>query len=300
MTMTLPDRPTAGHPPEPAVESVTVTPELAESWLARNTLNRRLRLGLVDRYARDMAAGRWQFDGTPIKFGADGALLDGQHRLRALVEAGTTLPFVVIRGLPPEAQRTMDTGAKRTVGDQLKLRGLSNPDLLASVARFALRMRGDTSGQRILDPTPSEIHEWVEANPRYADATAYYAARYFTLPLMPTVGVYALLALTNVGGHVGGEFFEGLLTRANLPKGSPILVLDARLHRGTSKGHRGRIEQLSLVYRAWNHWVAGQSISKLQLAMDEGGVVRVPEPVNHPAGFAPLAAPRFQPNPEKE
>lgn len=53
----------------PTVEAVDVTPELAETWLARNPNNRNLRKAVVDSYARDMQAGRWALNGGTLKLG---------------------------------------------------------------------------------------------------------------------------------------------------------------------------------------------------------------------------------------
>jgi hypothetical protein len=272
----------AAVPPAPDGESVqvftvTVTPEIAQRWLAHNTSNRRIRPATVDRYSRDMLAENWLFEGSPIRFADTGALLDGQHRLAAVIRAGVAVRMLVIRGLAPTAQDAMDTGAKRTIGDQLKLHGYSSPDLVASVARFALRMVGKH------DPTAAEIRAWLDLNTKAIGATDYYVRHLSsTVPMMPTAGVHALMACVAVGGQAGLDFFDGLSTRANLPKGSPILVLDSRLRRSRLSGHAGRIEQLALTYRAWNHWAVGKQTSILKITNGEGGQVVIPDLVRHP------------------
>ncbi len=96
---------------------VNVTPPLAEMYLERNGRNRNIRPDVVSNYARDMSAHRWQITGEAIKLDADGNLLDGQHRLRAVIKSGETVTMLVIEGLPPEAQRVMDSGKPRTAGD---------------------------------------------------------------------------------------------------------------------------------------------------------------------------------------
>ena len=44
----------------------TVTPEIAYTWLERNTCNRNVIQLVVDRYARDMKSGRWHLTGDPV------------------------------------------------------------------------------------------------------------------------------------------------------------------------------------------------------------------------------------------
>lgn len=81
-----------------------ITPKIAEAWLNANTCNRKLRDGIVERYAADMTAGKWTECPEPISFYVDGDLADGQHRLFAITESGTTqtkdeaYPLVVKRG----------------------------------------------------------------------------------------------------------------------------------------------------------------------------------------------------------
>lgn len=60
-----------------------VTPEMAENILAARGPNRNVSASVINKYARDMLAGRWQLNGQTIKISKDGQLLDGQHRLEA-------------------------------------------------------------------------------------------------------------------------------------------------------------------------------------------------------------------------
>lgn len=67
-----------------------VTPAMATKWLEEgNTHNRKVRDSVVMRYAADMKAGRWKQTHQGIAFNGDGTLLDGQHRLFAIIEADT-------------------------------------------------------------------------------------------------------------------------------------------------------------------------------------------------------------------
>ena len=107
---------------EPTIDIVDLTPAEAEAMLSHNTRNRNVRVNDVAGYARDMLAGDWQFTAEPIKFDTDGVLIDGQHRLLALVAAGKESPdiavkVIVVRNLEPEAQEALDTGISRCPGD---------------------------------------------------------------------------------------------------------------------------------------------------------------------------------------
>ena len=74
-----------------------ITPEIAEKMLGKNTNNyRRLNSSTVTKYAREMFLGYWQVNGEPIVFSKDGTLLNGQHRLAAIIKSNTTQKMLVV------------------------------------------------------------------------------------------------------------------------------------------------------------------------------------------------------------
>lgn len=102
-------------------ELMTVTPDIAREWLKRNHHNRAVVKSVVERYARDMTAGEWKVTHQGIAFAPDGSLLDGQHRLLAIVASGVTIITNVTQGVSDEAFIGMDGGRSRTLADRLVL-----------------------------------------------------------------------------------------------------------------------------------------------------------------------------------
>lgn len=82
-----------------------ITPRIAKTMLSHNTGNRPLRKAVVQRYATDMENGDWQDNGDPIRFDTNGRLIDGQHRLEAVILSDTPIDAWVLRGLKPEHRR---------------------------------------------------------------------------------------------------------------------------------------------------------------------------------------------------
>lgn len=112
---------------------INVTPEIAAEWLNANTINRPLRRTVVDGYKAALARGEYRLTHQGIAFAVTGELIDGQHRLTAISEmpANFTLPIMVTRGLPLEANKGIDQGLKRSHSDVLEV-----PPGLAAVARY--------------------------------------------------------------------------------------------------------------------------------------------------------------------
>lgn len=117
-----------------------VTPEMATKWLEGNTHNRTVRDSVVQRYAADMKAGRWKQSHQGIAFDEEGTLIDGQHRLYAIIYAETGVLIQVTYGLPIETQRVIDDGLKRSVVDILRVQDESMGGMSALHAAVGHRM----------------------------------------------------------------------------------------------------------------------------------------------------------------
>jgi hypothetical protein len=117
-------------------EEVLVTPEVARRWLERNAGNRRVRESHVEALALAMMGGEWRLTHQGIAFDPEGNLLDGQHRLRAVVLAETPVRMTVARDVAPEAFAALDLGKARRIADVLR----SDPydtEMATFVARLA-------------------------------------------------------------------------------------------------------------------------------------------------------------------
>lgn len=103
---------------------IQVTPEIAEDWLTHcNTHNRKLMDNHVEYLGREMKAGRWRLTHQGIAFSSNRVLLDGQHRLWAVVMSGITVPMRVFVNEPSEAMEVLDTGQRRSNDQILSLSG---------------------------------------------------------------------------------------------------------------------------------------------------------------------------------
>jgi hypothetical protein len=94
-----------------------VTPLKAQAYLQLNTNNRNQRAWWVQTLADSIKRGEWQCSHQGIAISESGWLLDGQHRLRAIVLADSPVEMLVVKGLPDDTQKVMDYGIKRTLSD---------------------------------------------------------------------------------------------------------------------------------------------------------------------------------------
>lgn len=117
------------------VSILKITPAMAMSMLSRNSINRRFRPGVGKRYAMIMQNGNWKLTPEPICFDTDEVLLNGQHRLWAVIESGIGQEFVVWEGMPRDVFAVIDRGQMRSFSD-----AYGAEKRLAECANFAARI----------------------------------------------------------------------------------------------------------------------------------------------------------------
>lgn len=98
---------------------VNVSPAMATEWLKQNHANRKFRASHARTIATEMARGEYQVTHQGIAFGTSGRLLDGQHRLHAIVESNTTQPMLIFIGVHEYTFANFDRGVQRGISDVL-------------------------------------------------------------------------------------------------------------------------------------------------------------------------------------
>lgn len=245
-------------------QAVLMTPELASGYLSRNKRNRPLRKGRVERYARDMAEGRWQLNGETVIVSDQDNLMNGQHRLEAVVKAAVPVWMMLTTGVPEAAFSTMDAGLTRTAGDVLGMRGVLNFNQVAAVARICLNYR---DGVGLSTPrTNLEIEEAVDAHP---EIETYVSSHNKIYNLAHSSIVIAICYIAQRFGtdtvNSVDDFVRGVSTGINLDEFDARLTYRNKIIAMTADKQR-RPEQTVVWYftqRALTHYLNDNSIAKL-------------------------------------
>jgi len=277
-----------------------ITPELAQEWMERHRRvvaanraagggrardNRPIRWGDdgVAGYARDMRAARWRRNGETIKIAWNETVPDGQHRLYACMEAKVPFWCLVVTGVDPEDQDTIDIGIGRRFSDQLAIKNEPNAIVLASVTRWSLRwlhgVRGGTTGSAY-KPTQQEMLDFLAVTPHLRDAAAFAVhARQSFKSVRASVYGMAWILLNGTDAIAAQVFLPRVLDGAELPLGHPVLAFRARIWNSVENQERlSEQEQLALIILAWNAWREDRELSRMQLP--KGGLTpkNFPEP----------------------
>lgn len=140
-----------------------ITPEIATCYLSKNRVNRHISEPRVRAYAYDMMNNAWQLNGEAIRFNKAGDLIDGQHRLSAIIKCGVPVKMLVVRDIDDNIT-LYDRGRNRYVTDSMLIGGMDSKlanNTHVSMAKLAFSMRN------IRTPSDLQIKEFIE---RHADA----------------------------------------------------------------------------------------------------------------------------------
>ena len=159
-------------------KKVLVTPEKAIDWLEGNTHNRKLRDERVRQYARDIKRGEWHLTHQGIAFDLDGKLVDGQHRLWAIIEANMAVEMLVSTDVSKDTQLVIDDHLPRTGVDALHLQGKGSSR--RKVAIVNILIRGFKRGR-------ATHVELLEAYERYEDSIEWTTEQFLKSTRLFTV-----------------------------------------------------------------------------------------------------------------
>ncbi|MGX4688279.1 hypothetical protein [Streptomyces sp. JNUCC 63] len=259
------------------MEVVDVSPRLAAEWLTRNTNNRPLSKSTVQQLAGQIQRGEWQLTHQGIAFDEDQVLIDGQHRLAAIVRAGITVPLTVTHGVPRTAFTVMDTGRKRTGRDALALAGEANATHLAAALRgLHLYLHAPNSAWSGGSSVTSndQLLVMLDKHPGIRDALHHGIALNRGCRITVTAATIGWYVTTDARPDIDQTAWEeGVVTGARLDPGDPRLTLrNTMLSLAAGRTHRRRDdsrEHLLYYLKAWNAWVEGRDIKLLRRSPNE-------------------------------
>ena len=236
--------------------------ETIDNLIEGNSKNRKLRREAVVYFREEIEKGRWKLTNQGIGVSASGVLVDGQHRLHAIREAGyPPVPFLLVQGLDEDAALFIDQGMKRSNADLLKFAfDLELASRFGSVLALAVKVHRGVWNMKV---SPADL---VEAYERFGDAVAFvYSVEKSTRLAAPIVCAIAM-TYDETGCSDLSCFVEQVVRGEMLSPGSPALALRNFLEsdRGTRGGSDIQKIRYAKAKSAAEAFIDGREIKSLR------------------------------------
>lgn len=262
------------------VERVLITADQAKSWLELNVRNRPLVPRIVEEYASDMSSGRWMYNYQPIMFDRNNTLVDGQHRLAAIVASGVPIKCDVVFDCDPDIMNTVDIGAKRTAAQQLTLAEIPHAAGVAAMATFLLSLESGNIKCKKAVSRPLLLQYISEHADELIEAARHLAAGWKLVPMAISGALYVVFS--RLHKTKAQEFFHLLVSGEELVTSNPIYRLRERLITNRASTRKmPRNHTVALIIKAWNAWITGDSADTVRYRDSDNWPIPV-DPANPP------------------
>lgn len=273
----------------------------ATNALSLQKRNRPLKTSKVKQLAKIIRDGKWVLNGESIVLDQDNILIDGQHRLAALVhavdhlkmDANASISAVVVTGVPSNAFHTIDQGEKRSLSDVVAISDYPHaPELAVALRLLAIRLAGKrVSGAGKMDHADNlallKEHEnlasWVEylatIEPDDEDASWVRPQGLISVGYLAAL---CYIASMNYDTDQVESFVKRLLDQDNTDKDCPAATLRKALlkNRSDSSAKLKRDTLVSMVVKAMIAYLVGEKMSVLRLKDKEYPVFASEVPSN--------------------
>lgn len=256
-------------PVEPVVTNEDVNPKIAERWLDTNHDNRSISNRRVEQYAKVMRDGGWHLNGETIKFDTSGNLIDGQHRLWAVMQSAITVRMSVARNVAPEANKTIDRGRPRSIAEAFRREGtIPEPKRVAMWTSATYVLLVNSTKQNSVE----ETEQYYKDNKDHVDAM---------LAILPEKGAFKLAIVGAALVYARpkhpvqiDQFARQLVSGVDLTLDSPVYVLRELLITSVGKRSSGSLSrQYGIkVLRAVQAHLRGQTIDARKLYATESAL----------------------------
>lgn len=238
---------------------IEITPEKAKEILDSSpTKNRKLKVPNIERYAEDMREGRWKLTHEIIQITPYKELIQGRHRLLAVIKAGVPVKFRITYNAEGENFAVLDTGSKRSAADVFEIAGAKYSTLNPAIIQGYYLLKNDKRGkvQANSKLTHAELLQSYTDNTEYWDGVCAKATiwnrQIVNLLHASVIGAfYAHLSL--LSERDATRFFDQLCTGLNIESTSIATLKNFLIRDSESKKNTTNlIFRQAYIIKAWN------------------------------------------------
>jgi len=274
---------------KPKFEVMDITPDMAKKILAhRNKNNRPIRYTHLEKLSDAIEKDEWKVTNQGIAFDADGNLIDGQHRLAAILQTRKTVKMMVATNMDANIFDVVDTGSKRSTGDALDILGSEHGRTVSAALKIYICYQKFPekawSGAAIQQPSTSDVIAIYKDRQDEIEALLSVIKkkhRNFKCFSM-SLGLVLSILLLDAGWSDMQiwQFWDCITLGANLPPDSVVLSFRNQLsdphfrkrHYGTQR------YMLNAFIKCFNSYITNESINKFVAPRHDTKMYKIQKP----------------------
>jgi hypothetical protein len=252
------------------IKKQLITPSIAKNYLEANIGNRPVSKQVLGRYINEMVNGRWKENtGELIKVSKTGKILDGQHRLHAVIKSNCSIYFHVIDNLEDSIFDVIDTGKSRNASDCFSIAQVKRANTIPSIIKQFHLLKSNYRNQagKQFTLTNSQLLDEYYKNELYWQNVARITHNWydsFAKILSPSLigGLYAFFDSVN---SQKAEQFMNQLTTGNNISNNVVNLLRNKLMQDKMSPRKMHITiKMALIIKTWNHFVNNKTVALLK------------------------------------
>ena len=249
-------------------EIIDVSPDLAKYYLSKNSANRAVNKRHVVGLATQMKNGLWLLTHQAICFDVAGNLIDGQHRLHAIVKANLVVKMMVVTGADNQTFTVLDTGRNRTSGDVLSIENVKNYNQVAACIRLWFKLKNgwlNDNSEPAFTATNQQVLTFYNERPDFWQNIMHETQRLYKSSLQ----LVRMQTISGILAHWSDNNQESTFIKAVLE--NDATVINARgLHKmllnyKLKKRNVSLNESLRLFFKYHSYFMDGRSVKQFTL-----------------------------------
>lgn len=270
------------------VKQVIITPEYAAELLKMNINNRSVRTRKVAELADAMRKGEWELSNDAIVISEGNILLNGQHRLMAVVKSGVPCPFILFTGARDSAFDVMDTPVVRKLSDAIERKGGKSASNIATALTRYIRLHEDKVNEwetikrydfhtcatrrttvKVYEANEKVIEKWIKKVENVNKKGCHL------IPIGSLAALAIFLELDMLHGEERIESYIKALLIDGATQHKTILAVRKKFMLHKMKKERiDRTDQLRYLIRGWNDFLFDREVNYIKTDEDSFYFIR--------------------------
>jgi len=241
-----------------------ITPDRARQLLKENINNRPVIKTHLKRLCSELLNGNFKLNGETIKISKKGIVLDGQHRLMAVVETGIAIETLIVVGIDDDFFATIDQGAPRTLAAILNIEKIENAKHCASIVPILASYKNNKEphqGRGVFISKVDSLNYFKANKNAIVNAGAFSAASPLRKLISPAYLGLLYFLFNEIDEQQCILFFDRVTRGIGVHEFSPEYILKTRLVSiATSTVKEDQLSRCAFFIFAWNAARSGKNM----------------------------------------